>query len=288
MTSYITFGSSVEQITAKYPDFQPLFKWGHQISTQLPKNIAKIRAVAVATISCLVALILNSRFLSLPIVTVGLAFAGWTIYSHILSKDPLLEAFYKIFGGKNEFEKLPKIKIVLSSELKEEVSEKPKLFDFERHSKSKKVVPGSDSDICQGIMKMKWDDLKHPISISSTLDGRRIILVKGSNYKEERILDQIELTHLKEEITTKTTTNTIFAYIEKVNEARSDIAIGHAIIGLNQGNTFFCNQRAFTDTTVHGIRTVKISDCKITSSISTDMANEIAAQWQNEIYLDWK
>ena len=252
--SCVTFGTPAVQITGIYPDFQPLFKWGHQISTQLPKNIAQIRAVASVAFSCLVAFILKSSFLTLPIITVGIAFAGWTIYSHILSKDLLLEAFYKIFKTKEAFEKLPTIKI----------------------------QGGTDAEICEEIMELEWDTLQQPVTLSSTPDGRRIILVKGSRYQEEQEFE------MEVEVTKKTTTHTIFAYIEKINEERSDIAIGHALLGFDKGNTFFRFERKFDEIKMGNILRVKLNNHEISSSISSDMLNEIAAQRQvNFPLLDW-
>lgn len=249
MVSYITFGTPNVEIRTLYPKFKPLFNWAHQITTQLPKNIAQIRAIAAVAFSCLVAFILNSKFLSLP----GLAFAGWTIYSHIISKDPLLEAFYKIFKTKDEFEKLPTIKI----------------------------QGGTDAEICETIMELEWDALQQPVTLSSTPDGRRIILVKGSRYQEELEFE------MGVEVTKKTTTHTIFAYIEKVNQESTGTGIGHAVLGFDKGNSFFREEKKFTDITVGNIRTVKFNIHEISSSISGDMANEIAAQRKMNFAVHW-
>ncbi|MCE2984025.1 MAG: hypothetical protein LW832_10745 [Parachlamydia sp.] len=81
----------------------------------------------------------------------GIAFAGWTIYSHIGCKDPLMEAFYKMSGGREAFEQLPEIQFNMNS-LKE---------------------------LAAAINEINWDNLEHPITKSKTLDGRNILIIKG-------------------------------------------------------------------------------------------------------------
>jgi hypothetical protein len=123
------------------------------IQTQLPKNIATIRAVASVVLTGYLAFKLAATVFCWPVVIVGTIFTGWTIYSHLYSKDPLMEAFYKICGGKHKFEQLPEISLGLNSK--------------ERNS----IV----------IKNLKWDDLEYPIAKAKTLDGRNIIIIKVLN-----------------------------------------------------------------------------------------------------------
>lgn len=153
--------------------FQPPFKDGQVFYTQHHKHFALIKAVMLVAFSCLFAAYTSSP-LSLPLSIAGFLYAGWTIYSHLLSKDPLLEVFYKVLGSKDKFERLPTIKI----------------------------SGYSDHGVCKTISRLKKEELKSPITISSTWDGRRIILVRDeklpliayfekikSNIKNEDVID---------------------------------------------------------------------------------------------------
>lgn len=136
--------------------FQPPFKDGQVFYTQHSKFHARMLAVARVAFSCILLaytslpMSLSASMVVYAATTVGFLYAGWTIYSHILSKDPLLEVFYKVLGTKDAFEKLPTIKI----------------------------SGYSDGAVCKEITRLKSEDLKGPVTISSTQDGRRIILVK--------------------------------------------------------------------------------------------------------------
>lgn len=131
-----------------YP-WNPPFK--SEIYTQLPKNIAIIRSIAVLVFSSLAAFSLGFSVLSCSIVLAGAAFAGWTIYSHIYAKDQLMEAFRRIVGSKEAMEKLP-----LEVKLK----------------------MGPNEKISDAIARLKWDELSHKISLNK-IDGRNVIIIKA-------------------------------------------------------------------------------------------------------------
>lgn len=117
-----------------------------EIHTQEQKNIAIIKAVAIAILTgTMVAT--STPFGGLIAFVAGSAYSSWTIYSNIIKSDPLIEAFYTICGGKDQFNKLPTIQLT-----------KKRTFD--------------------AIRKLSWDGLP-AISKANTSDGRTIVIVKG-------------------------------------------------------------------------------------------------------------
>ena len=67
-----------------------------KITTQLPKIVAIVRAA----LACLLSTMVIMTTAVWPVAIAGLAYAGWTIYTNLIRKDPLVEAFYKIVGGR--------------------------------------------------------------------------------------------------------------------------------------------------------------------------------------------
>lgn len=219
---------------------QPPFKAGKEILTQLPKNVAIIRAVATVAFTSLLALKLSVTVFFWPVVVAGIAFAGWTIYSHLLCKDPLMETFYTIVGGKDKFELLPQINLAQAS-----------------HEK-----------ISEPISKIDWDGLNHGIARTKTLDGRNVIIIKGFTRHDDGMVCR---------------TKGVLAFVEKTcpgdigGMALDELtySIMHAILAPHEGNTL-CSSPYFNN---FSGRTKLISrDCKISSSISSDMANELFFQ----------
>lgn len=211
-----------------------------EMRTQLPKNIAIIRVIATIALTGLITFTLSATAFCWPVVIAGVAFAGWIVYSHLLSKDPLMEAFYKISGGKDKFEKLPEIQL-------------------EQNSSEK---------ICAVIKNLKWKDLKHPISKTRLLDGRNVIIVKGFNriiegsYKTqtESILAFFEKLGLYDYPISKADYIflSIFHALSPFEGNTFGRSLGHSSLGFKMDNS--------------------CSTCDVYSSISKEMANELTAQ----------
>ncbi|HEX2579986.1 MAG TPA: hypothetical protein VHK67_06265 [Rhabdochlamydiaceae bacterium] len=154
-TNFYYYGKPSDQIAVKtYPS-------GQKIWTQLPADIAKIRIggiLAFTTTFFLAVLktpaISEWRWL---VVIVGMTLAAWVTFKHLLTNDPLVETFYKIAGGKENYEKLP---------------------EFQLH-KNKKTYENFD---------IAWASLKHPLYRFSTSDGRKGLVVKGVSRSKEHAL----------------------------------------------------------------------------------------------------
>lgn len=171
-----------------------------------------------------------------------MAFAGWTVYSHLYSKDSLMEAFYKISGGKDKFEKLPEI--LLKKDSNEKISE--------------------------AIRKLDWDKLEHPIAKTKTLDGRNVIIIKGLTRNNEVATCQTKgiLAFVE-----RLGPNDVPRVISNVHELADSIM--HAICPPFTGNTFSIKLYSSFSSTDHHQTS---SCCKIFSFISAQMANEFFAQ----------
>jgi hypothetical protein len=141
------------------------FRTRKEIFTLLPNNVAVIRALAVVAFTSLIAWSLKATVFCRPVALVGTAFAGWTIYSHLLSRDPLMEAIYIITGGRDRFEALPEINL----------------------------VQAPDEKISQTIRRINWEYLRHPVAPSRTLDGRNVIIIKGLSRNNDGLFGEAQM-----------------------------------------------------------------------------------------------
>lgn len=215
-----------------------------EIRTQLPKNIAIIRAVGATAFSLLIASQFSSPIFRWPLCVAGVAFSGWTVYSHLGSKDPLMEAFHTICGGKEKFEQLPEVHL--------------------------DVNPGEK--IFESIQRLNWNDLEHPIARAKTLDMRNIIIVKGrdrmdANCQTEDILAFIE----------RVGPNDVPREISNVSELAASIL--HAILLLDSGNTFGSCLRSFRFVSSNRNESAR---CDIYESISPKKADEFYIQMRED------
>jgi len=243
MNNYLYYNTPAEQFQTCYGNIQSPFS--SDVTTQLPKNIAAIRAVAALALTGFVAFKLASTVFFWPAVVVGVAYAGWTIYSHLCSKDPLSEAFYKICGGKDKFEQLPEI----------ELEQKP------------------NEKIATVISNLNWDELEHPVMKTKTLDGRNIIIIKGLTRNRETRLFSI------------CQTKGVLAFVEKlgpcdVHRVISNLpelaeSIMFAVCFPFTRNTF---GRLLCSFSSRSGNTSSSTFCKVYSSISREMGNEFFAQ----------
>lgn len=125
------------------------------------------------------------------------------------------------------------------------------------------------------IARITWDQLNHPISRATTLDGRNIIIVKGLSRKVE--------TNEEEDENNSPQTESVLAFVEKCgprdirsmfvsNFPRSVDSFLHAIF--YQANVFEstpCSSGA-------GIGSEYNRNCQVRSFISGEMANEFFVQ----------
>ncbi len=251
--SFVFFGTPITAFHTCYPRTafhtcypripagQPLpFKDGELISTQLPKTLAAVRVVATVIFSSLAGLALSSTFLCWPVVIAGFAFAGWTIYSHLASEDPLIKAFHKITGGKDKFAALPEV--------------------------NWEVTPNTKTD--EIIKIINWDTWEYRISRMTLSDGRRVIIVKGQSRgpvgKPARTANTIFA------FVEKTSFKDISNEPDFILKALGYL---HAIFRPWQSNTLYNTSSSYYDSTRPN--TYRWEIC---SSIPSHMANEFAAQ----------
>ncbi|MBX9744968.1 MAG: hypothetical protein K2X08_07150 [Chlamydiales bacterium] len=246
MTSFVVYGTPADQLSSKYPFTPWPVSFSQDIRTQLPKNIAIIRAVAIVAFTALIAYKVSTTVFFWPVLILGAAFAAKTVYSHLYVKDPLVKAFDQIIKGctavgKEDFlETLPKIHL----------------------------QPNSHEKIYHAICKLKWENLDL-ITKASTLDGRKIILIKGGRKK-----GQNSVHHRK-----------ILVFMEKVgpndlprgllNLSELTRSVLHAVLPPFKDNTF-------------GLRVKPAAQedpnftLRIYSSISGAMAKEFFAQLRTD------
>lgn len=237
MSNFLYYDTLSQQLQMHHDSIQFPFK--KDIVTQLPKSIAVIRVVATLAFSSLIAFRSAATAFCLPIVVAGIGFAGWTIYSHLFSKDCLMEVFYKISGGKDKFQQLPEIQLQKSQNEK----------------------------ISEAIGKLKWDNLEHPIAKAKTLDGRNIIVIKdfveSADSQTKSILVFVE----------KLGPYDIPRTISNLHEFAQSVI--HAIFSPFQGNTF---SRFLKSSSFSSGNQSSHTYCGVYCAISKDMANKLFAQ----------
>ncbi|MBA2367409.1 MAG: hypothetical protein H0V82_00110 [Candidatus Protochlamydia sp.] len=159
MNNFLYFKTPISDYPVYYPNIQTPFVTGKEIFTQLPNNIAIIRTIAIIAFTSLIVLNLKTTIFCYTAALAGIVLAAWTIYSHLLSTDPLIESFYKITGGKDRFQALPEINL----------------------------VQAPNEKIYLAIGRINWEELNHQIARSKTLDGRNVIIIKGLSRNQENL-----------------------------------------------------------------------------------------------------
>jgi hypothetical protein len=150
MIGFYDFNTEVVEHVADKPKFPEVF------STRLPKQVAVIRAVATVWLGCLVAELAVGTVFVWPAVVVGVAFAGWTLYSNFIAKDAMLETFYKIAGSKENFYALPETQL-----------------SFDR-----------GESLMQAVFALKSNFSNPAMSRAKTPDGRDVVIVRGRVFSE--------------------------------------------------------------------------------------------------------
>jgi hypothetical protein len=233
----------------------PPYPPGQKITTQLPANVAKIRIGVILALTAYVSYkiykVTGSIVWCWPLVVLGVTLAAYVAYQHLLKKDPLIEAFYKIAGGKENYEKLPQIPI----------------------EKNKKTYES---------FKMAWASLEHPAYGFTISDGRKGMLIKGlSDFKERGIEEALIGVG-------PTATEALMIFVEKLgpydvpriilNEAEwaTSILTAFDYKALDNPFTHFLKSSLWGSPDEAGAGSKKRFD--IYAWISTDMANEFIAQ----------
>lgn len=248
MHAVLYYNTPSDQYIANYGNHRLFPENERQITTQLPKNIALIRIAATVALTILLALKVQATIFCWPVVIIGAAFAGWTAYTHLLSKDPLTEVFYQIVGGKDRFKQLPEIR------LEQNLNEK----------------------ICTAIGRLDWNHFDRGMYRAKTIDGRNVIIVKGLS----RTNDGMFLAHTRSILAfiEKVGPDDVPRHISNLPEL-VDGAL-HAIYAPFKGNTFDRQLSSHDSAAVgdNGEQIADSSETRICSSITTSMANEFFAQ----------
>ncbi|HEX4839841.1 MAG TPA: hypothetical protein VFU89_05320 [Rhabdochlamydiaceae bacterium] len=247
-TNFYYYGKPANQITDKtYPT-------GQRIWTQLPVNVAKIRIGVILAITAYFFQAMQKnpmvgewRWL---VVIVGVALAAWVAYKYLLTKDPLVETFYKIAGGKEEYEKLPEFPL----------------------DKNKKTYAN---------FEITWKSLEHPLYRFLTSDGRKGLVVKGLSHSKKLELEDMLVRG------EPTPTQNLMIFVEKLgpydvprkigNEAEWATTIFTALSCKTWNNPFEdCLESCSVGSSGEAGSYKRTS--KIYAGMSTDMANEFISQ----------
>ena len=129
------------------------YKSGERVLSLFPRSMALIQMTAAAALTAFAVSLTSAPTLAFALTAAGIAFIGWRIYKNFLCNDPLVEAFYKIVGGKDKFEKLPFLPFKMDQNIQDRVS------------------------------SMDFNSLSHSMYRSHTTDGRHVLLVKGKLIK---------------------------------------------------------------------------------------------------------
>lgn len=245
--NYFCFNTPKDQFEKYYPNFKLPFASGKQITTQLPKMAAVIRVIATLVFTAYAVIALSSPVWRWTAVVAGLAFSGWTIYANLLRKDPLVETFYKMVGGKENFEKLP-------------------------------VLESPDLALTESTKRPEWKDFDMPIYRIKTSDGRRGIIVKV-------LSRNIEWTsHMGGFVQVNAQIQGIFAFIEKINfddwrPSNERSLFKHICSCLQQALGLGSSLHEVSKSVFKIGREKPLAiETIIGPSLSSDLANEIAAQ----------
>jgi len=225
------------------------FPLGHRITTQFPGDVAKIRIVMTLALTAIVVLSdTGFTIWSWPIVILGLSFAAYTAYKHLLTPDPLVDLFYRIAGGEVGYNNLPVIPI----------------------DRARKTW--------MTFWAIRWQELKHPVYRFTTIDGRKGMLIKGLSYSEECI--DLETADQTSPLL-RTQAKLIFIEKLKSRDIRSDRiqwpGQGHpALESISDWSweTSFLNGSSGDITSMYTLQYFS----RIYGFMTTDMANEFIAQ----------
>ncbi|GAB4226189.1 MAG: hypothetical protein Tsb0021_02030 [Chlamydiales bacterium] len=220
-----------------------------EIQTQLPKNITTIHAVAAMAFTSYCAFQLSATIFFWPVTVLGATYTAWTIYNHLIKKDPLTEAFYRIAGGKEQFEALPKIDL--------------------QHSPNEKLS--------ERLLTLSWENLQHPISTATTFDQRKVVIIKGMSREEEQGASTKQ-TKAIFFFVEKLGPNDIPRHISDLPESAESVL--YAISKAFTGNKFF-HRLNYSHSSEDNITEIRFE--RIHSSIPGDMANEFYAQQHQAI-----
>jgi hypothetical protein len=260
----------------------PTFPRGQKITTQLPANVVKIRILAVLLVTARVIWIGLTRW-NWPVAVLGATYALYTTYKHLISKDPLVEVFYKIAGGQESYNNLHELKLNIDeknvavtnststeksdnpiTEKVQEVSAKP---NKETEEKTKKTFNRFDN--------ISWEALEHPVYRFTTQDGRKGMLVKGLSYlAQPDLLNQLLGAPPAQ-------TKAVMVFIEKLSlydlspvfpEWFATIAIAICLDWEPPLSKLLVSSSGSSEENSWKYET------KIYASITTDMANEFIAQ----------
>lgn len=243
LPNFLYYDTLPSQFHTYYANFQPIFRGMKDSYTQFPKDVTVIRLIATAAFTALAAGALKSIIWRWLTVVAGLAFAGWTIYSHLLRKDPLMETFYKIVGGKDQFDNLPNIQLIQSP----------------------------NEQISTAIERIEWDQLDKAIYKAKTLDGRHVMIVKGLIRTPSGIHANCQ--QIK----------SILAFIEKLGPKDKPKCISNlsplteTILGYIAAACSF-EENKYNRPLAFSSASTSSYSWSLHSSISPDMANEFVAQ----------
>ena len=246
--NFLYYNTPESELKTHYgDDFEQPFKY--KITTQFAKEVVLIRLAAIAIFGTILALTSPTWMWPVVVIASG-SYTVWIAYNHLLRQDPLVEAFYKIVGGKDQYAKLPEI------------------------------VFAGEKTIEEKIKCLDWDALDQPLYRANTEDGRQILIVKALTRNPEdslhgpaqvktifgfvEKLGPVDLKPLETEIFSPEINRFLFLFIHALSLS----------INENQFSEFI-----YSSSEDKGSGVAEIKRTYISSSIENDVANEFLMSW---------
>jgi hypothetical protein len=284
-----------EYFFARYPGFQWSYALDRQFTTQLPKNIAMIRAVVALVLAGLALLKLKIPLLRASVAVVGILFALKTVYDHFIAKDSLVELFCKHLPNTHYPDDLNHVESPVNQSTQEvKLRLLPQLI-FRRDP---------HESFCRAIQRLNWEDLDQPLYRTTTSDGRNVFIIKEREregegegiYLENFFLDVLKNGSASSPFPYPPSDKRLYVYIERFGPfdilgngmntpnnpskrlANIESAI-YAIFHPFQGNTFFSQvENLAVDPDKN--RLIHSCSTQFTGTISSAHACELFAQLQ--------
>lgn len=235
--NYLYYDTPISEFQNYYGNMDRPFT--HNIQSRLPQHVAVIRALALTIFAAILLLTQHSKFWAWPVALISLAYAGWTLWTNLLGKDPLVNAFYEIVGGKDKYDKLPDC-----------------------------TLKGGKSFV--EIEDIWWPDLQEKVSKAVTEDGRKVLIVKCHS-RDEKLAHNIQAPMDSVMIFIEKMNH--YDYSMYLSDAAVVVntllraLVGTSIVTLDQNVMSSC-----TLNKSHHI------ECRLASSMTAEMANEFRAQ----------
>lgn len=192
-----------------------------------------------------------------PLAILGIGYALYTTYKHLLANDSLVETFYKIAGGEESYNNLPEFNP------DQENADNSVIGKAQKPSVKPEEIKNNTSMTAYRFYDISWKALEHPVYRFTTQDGRKGMLVKGLNNF------------------TETHTEAIMVFVEKLSPYDLPPILPEWLMStLIAICLYWANplSKKLESASLTRGRISQESNTTIYASITTNMANEFIAQ----------